>query len=132
MAALDTNVLVRYLVQDDANQFLAAQQLIEGAIAAGESLYVPITVALELEWVLRSRYSFGKDDVTAAFAALLSATELLFESETALEVALSLFRENKADLSDCVHVALAAQAGHSPLWTFDKAAAALLGARRLE
>lgn len=128
MPALDTNVLIRYLAQDDADQLQKAKELIGRCIAAGELLFVPVTVALELEWVLRSRFGFQKEAVTATFSDLLSSTELLFESETALEIALALYKDNAADFSDCVHVALAGQAGQAPLWTFDKAASELVGA----
>ena len=62
-------------------------------------------------------------------ASLLSATELRFESEQALEVALQMYRDGAADFADCLHVALAAQAAELPLWTFDRRAAAIGGAR---
>jgi predicted nucleic-acid-binding protein len=128
MAALDTNVLVRYLVADDARQFAAARRLIRRAVDAGETLFVPVTVVLELEWVLRSRCDFGKKGVIDTFALLLSCDELGFESENALEHALRLFADGAAHFSDCIHVALAAQHGEEPLWTFDKAAARIAGA----
>ena len=60
MPALDTNVLVRYLVQDDAAQFAAARRLIRRCVADDATLFVPVTVVLELEWVLRSSFGFGK------------------------------------------------------------------------
>ena len=55
--------------------------------------------------------------------------DLTFESETALEVALQLYREGSADFADCLHIALATQAGEQPLWTFDKGAAKVNGAQ---
>ena len=64
-------------------------------------------------------------------SSLFSAAELNFESERALEVALQLFRTGTADFADCVHIALAAQAGESPLWTFDRRAAKVSGARMM-
>ena len=131
MAALDTNVLVRFIVEDDAAQCAAAQALLGRFVAQGESLFVPVTVVLELEWVLRSRYGFAKADVLQALAALCSARELHFESERALEVALQLYREGAADFADALHVALTAQALAQPLWTFDKGAARLGGAQLL-
>ena len=131
MAALDTNVLVRYIVQDDAAQFAAAKRLISRCVGEGSTLFVPVTVVLELEWVLRSGFGFGKDDVLLTLSSLFSAAELVFESEQALEVALQLFRKGLADFADCLHVALATQAGEQPLWTFDKAAARISGARGL-
>ena len=131
MPALDTNVLVRYIVQDDAAQLAASKRLISRCVAEGSTLFVPVTVVLALEWVLRSGFAFGKDDVLMALSSLLSATELSFESERALEVALQLFRKSSADFADCLHVSLAAQAGEQPLWTFDKGAAKVSGAQLL-
>lgn len=131
MPALDTNVLVRYIVQDDAAQLAAAKRLITRCVAEGATLFVPVTVVLELEWVLRSSFEFGKDEVLMTLSRLFSAAELTLESERALEVALQLFRKGSADFADCVHVALAAQAGEQPLWTFDKGAAKVSGAQLL-
>ena len=131
MAALDTNVLVRLLVEDDAAQLAAARKLIRQCVSAGEALFVPITVALELEWVLRSSFGFDKVAVVATLSKLLSTFELAFESERSLELALMLYRDGPADFSDCLHTALASTAGESPLWTFDKAAAKAAGAKLL-
>ncbi len=131
MAALDANILVRFLVEDDASQLAAARKLITRCVNERESLYVPVTVSLELEWVLRSSFGFRKDAVITTLSQLLSSFELTFESEGALEVALTLYSQGGADYSDCLHVALAHVAGEQPLWTFDKAAAKLDGARLL-
>ncbi len=129
MAALDTNVLVRYIVQDDAAQLAAAKRLISRCVGEGLTLFVPVTVVLELEWVLRSSFEFGKNEVLLTLSSLFSAAELTFESERALEVALQLFRESSAEFADCLHIALVARAGEQPLWTFDKGAAKVSGAQ---
>jgi predicted nucleic-acid-binding protein len=131
MAALDTNILIRYLVQDDDQQLAAAKKLIRSALAAGETLFVPITVTLELEWVLRSNFKFTKEQITLTLSSLLSAAELSFESESAAEIALALYKKSNADYSDCVHIALAHIAGEGPLWTFDRAASKIDGAKLL-
>jgi predicted nucleic-acid-binding protein len=131
MPALDTNVLVRYVVADDVAQLAAAKRLISRCVAAGETLFIPVTVVLELEWVLRASFGFAKDDVMSTLSSLFSAVELSFQEERALEVALQLFREGSADFADCLHIALAAQAGEQPLWTFDKGAAKIHGASLL-
>jgi predicted nucleic-acid-binding protein len=122
---------VRYIVQDDPAQLASAKRLISRFVAEGATLFVPVTVVLELEWVLRSSFEFGKDDVLTTLSSLFSAAELTFESERALEVALQLFRKGSADFADCIHVALATQAGEQPLWTFDKSAAKVSGAQLL-
>ncbi len=129
MPALDTNVLVRYVVQDDETQLAAARRLIRKCVADGRPLFVPVTVALELEWVLRSNFGYAKDEVMEVMSSLFSAAELTFESERALEVALQLYREGSADFADCLHIALVAQAGEMSLWTFDKGAAKVGGAQ---
>jgi predicted nucleic-acid-binding protein len=131
MAALDTNVLVRFLVRDDARQGAAAQRLIRGAVDAGEALFVPVTVVLELEWVLRSSFGLPKPGVLQALFGLLGSFELVFESEGAVEAALGHYADSKADFADCLHAALALMAGEQPLWTFDKAAAKVDGAKLL-
>jgi predicted nucleic-acid-binding protein len=88
-------------------------------------LFVPITVMLELEWVLRSRYHFDKATVLGAFNALLEAQELEFEGEAALERALSLYRQSSADFADCLHAGQCGSAGRIPMMTFDETAARL-------
>jgi predicted nucleic-acid-binding protein len=131
MAALDTNVLVRYVVQDDSGQLATARRLIANCVAESRPLFVPVTVTLEFEWVLRSAYGFPKEDVLQVLSSLFSAAELSFESERALEVALHLYRESAADFADCLHIAAATEAGEQPLWTFDKGASRVVGAQLL-
>ena len=131
MAALDTNVLVRFLVQDDVAQGEAATRVIRTGIEAGSSLFVPVTVLLELEWVLRSAFGFQKASVLRALFRLLGSFELAFESESAVETVLVQYESGSADFADCLHVALAGQAGAQPLWTFDKAAGRVEGASLL-
>jgi predicted nucleic-acid-binding protein len=130
MPALDTNVLVRFLVRDDAAQAAAAADLIRRWLSQGRPPFVPVSVMLELEWVLRSAFGFGKDELVGALSKLLSARDMRFESEGALEMALATYQRERADFADCLHVALAAQAGEPPLWTFDRAAARLEGAQK--
>ncbi len=131
MAALDTNVLVRFLVEDDPAQLAAARRLIRRTVAAGETLFIPVTVVVELEWGLRANFRFAKADILRTMSQLLSSVELTFESEGAVEAALVQYQEGAADFSDCLHAGLAAAAGENPLWTFDRAAAKVAGARLL-
>jgi predicted nucleic-acid-binding protein len=131
VSALGTNVLVRFLVQDDARQGAVATRLIRSGVEAGGALFVPVTVVLELAWVLRSTFGFDKASVLQALFGLLRSFELSFESEVAVEAALDHYADNQADFADCLHAALAMVAGQGPLWTFDQAAAKLDGARLL-
>lgn len=129
MPALDTNALVRYVVQDDEVQVAAARRLIRKHVREQRTLFVPVTVALELEWVLRSNFGDSKGQTIEALSNLLSATELTFESERALELALKLYRKGSAGFADCLGIALAAQAGEQRLRAFDKSAVTVSGAQ---
>lgn len=131
MPSLDTNVLVRWLVEDDSAQAARAQSLFESAQVHRSPLFVPSTVMLELEWVLRSRYQFDKATVLGTFGALLETQELEFQAEAALEWALHLYRQGTADFADCLHTGLSASADRAPLLTFDEKAARLPNVERL-
>ncbi|MGI9286331.1 MAG: PIN domain-containing protein [Pseudomonadales bacterium] len=119
MPALDTNVLVRYLVADDNKQFQTAKSFIESAIV-NDSLFVPLSVSIELEWVLRARYGLDKAEVLHTFNQLLESREIQFQEETPLEVALSLYSDNNTDFADCLHIANAYSNDKLPLVTFDR------------
>ncbi len=86
---------------------------------------------LELEWVLRSNFGFDKAQIILTLSGLLTTSELSFESETAVEVAVELFRQHKADFSDCIYIALSHAAGMAPMWTFDRTASRVGGATLL-
>jgi predicted nucleic-acid-binding protein len=129
--ALDTNVLVRLLVGDDPDQTRVARAAVAQAARASDPLFVPLTVVLELEWVLRVSYRYSKDQVMAAISALLEARELEFHEEGSVERALHYYREGGADFAECLHLGCAATAARIPLWTFDRRAARLPDARAL-
>jgi predicted nucleic-acid-binding protein len=130
MPSLDTNVLVRLIVEDDAAQSAAALAAISAPVRRGQSLHVPVTVVLELEWVLRSRYRFDPAQIGQTLADLLSSADVALAEERAVEAALGRYRGGKAaNFADCLHAALAAESGHSPLLTFDTDAAKLAGVK---
>jgi predicted nucleic-acid-binding protein len=132
MAALDTNILVRWLTNDDVKQCVIVARLFDDAISKGVRLFVPVTVMLELEWVLRAKYHYDRQSVMTALNALLDVTELEFQTEPALEQALWLFKQTGArDFADCLHIALVSQAGQGPLLTFDDRASKVEGAQLL-
>lgn len=102
MASLDTNVLVRYLVADDRVQYEAAKAYIE-ALPPDEFLFIPTSVSIELEWVLRTVYKLDKSTVITTFNRLLETRELGFQDEPSIEVSLSLYADGNADFADCLH-----------------------------
>ncbi len=99
--SVDTPVLVRLVAQDDAQRALLVDRLMARHAKNGEMLLVPITVVLELEWVLRVKLGQGKSDFIQTMAALLTMIELSFESEDALEQALVDYQEGVADFPLC-------------------------------
>jgi predicted nucleic-acid-binding protein len=123
MAGVDTNVLVRWLVDDGPRQSKQVAALLKNCANNDEVLFVPVTVMLELEWVLRSRYGLEKSAVLQAMNALLETRELEFQLEPAIERALHAYRLGKADFADCLHSGLCAAEGRSPMLTFDAKAA---------
>lgn len=131
MPALDTNVLVRLIVEDDAGQLATAQRLLSRCAKQGCPLFVPVTVVLELEWVLSSRFGRSKQQVIEALDRLLAAPEFRLEAPTALEVALELYKTSNAEFADCLHIAMAGHRDRPPLWTFDRVASRVAGARLL-
>lgn len=131
MPALDTNVLVRYLVADDKKQFEIAKKYIEDA-STHEALFIPVSVSVELEWVLRSLYELNKAMIIDTFNRLLEVREIEFQDESAIEVTLSLYTDNNADFADCLHIASAQTKNRIPLVTFDRKASRIEGAILLE
>ena len=131
MPSIDTNVLVRLLAADDAKQAARARALMHRAAQVGESLFVPLTVVLELEWVLRSRYEYPKEQALSTLSSLLETRELEFQDEAAVEHALHFYRRSRVDFAECLHLGCAASAGQLPLMTFDRSAARVEGAKLL-
>jgi len=128
---LDTNVLVRLLVGDDLRQAARVEALARDCTQTGESLFVPLSVVLELEWVLRSRYRFPKEAVLAALVSLLETREIAFQEEATVERALFFYRSRTADFAECLHLGCALTHDQLPLLTFDQQAARLEGAELL-
>lgn len=127
MLGLDTNVLVRFLVQDDQAQFERAQKLIGRALRVGDGVLISLLVLLETEWVLRSRYGFSKDEITAAFSGLLDSAEVRFEDEHSIENALFTWKDSSADFADCLIGARHRALGCRATVSFDAKAAKLPG-----
>jgi predicted nucleic-acid-binding protein len=131
MRGLDTNVLVRVLLQDDRRQARAAEAAIDSALAAGEPLVVSLLTILETEWVLRTHGGLDKPAIIRTFETLLEARDLLIEDEEVLEQALYAFADSNADFADCLILARYLRFGCSSMLTFDTRAAKLAGAEQL-
>jgi predicted nucleic-acid-binding protein len=128
MLGLDTNVLVRLLIEDDPAQTRRARNLVDAAVAADEMVLVSLPVLLETEWVLRSRYEMQSESILGLFRAALETQELVFEDEAAVEEALFNWQDGLSGFSDCLIVAHNRQLGCRLTATFDARAARLPGA----
>ena len=116
MRALDTNVLVRFFV-DDADDAQAAKQRPAAVAALAERSFVSVTVLLELEWVMRGFYELPTRDISRALRALASVEHITLEDRDAVLVALDGF-DKGLDFADALHIARSARA--SGFATFDR------------
>ena len=130
MIALDTNVLVRFLVQDDPLQAQLATKVINQLTDDAQG-FVSREVLIELVWVLERAYRLGRTEIASALDGLLSATELNIEGSDEVAPALELYRNDGFGFADLMIAAAARRAGASELVTFDSKAARLPGVRLL-
>lgn len=121
MIALDTNVLVRFLVEDDAKQSAAAAAVVERAIADDETLFVSHLVLCELVWVLAGAYRVTRESIGRTVRELLRARHLLFARSDEISRALDSFEEGRGDFADYLIREHARAAGCDTVVTFDRA-----------
>lgn len=125
MIGLDSNVLVRYLTQDDPVQSKKANQVVEEALRAGESLYLNHVVLCEVNWVLARAYGYDRPELADVIDTILGAAQFEFEDKNSLWQALAGFRQSVADFADCLIAVKNAAAGCGATLTFDKRAGGL-------
>ena len=123
MIGLDTNVLVRYIVQDDPGQAAAAERLIEGRCTAQAPGYVSILVLVELVWVLTSAYDYEKAAVIPVIRQLLRTAEFTVEDRPTVWAALREFESGGADFADYLIAHRNRAHGCKRTCTFDSRAA---------
>lgn len=119
MIGLDTNVLVRYLVQDDAKQFQEASALLLGLEKQERSAYLSTVTLCETVWVLARAYKIDRAQIVALFARLLDTSLFVIEDKDAVREAVTLYRDGKGDFADYLVGIRARQAGSATLATFD-------------
>lgn len=121
MIALDTNVLVRFVVADDAAQAAQAKALVARVVGQGGSLYVSDVVLCEFVWVLQAAYRFSRATIAQTLARLLQTRSLSFRDTPALARAVESFSAGKGDFADYVVLAHARTVGCEGVATFDRA-----------
>ena len=123
MKALDTNILVRFLIGDDEKQAQIVYKLFKNAEIEKAELLVPFVVILELIWVLDSAYDITRTDILESISDLLLMPILKFEQRTTLQNFIFSAQQNNYDLSDLLIANSAKKQGCNTVITFDKKAA---------
>ena len=120
MIALDTNVLVRYLVEDDEKQTALAAALITRAIANDEALFIADVVVCETVWVLSISYDTSRTDIVGVLRKLFRARHLTFRAVDQLIRGLEAFEAGKGDFADYLIREQARAAECEAVATFDR------------
>ncbi|MFZ0314499.1 MAG: type II toxin-antitoxin system VapC family toxin [Candidatus Korobacteraceae bacterium] len=122
MIGLDTNVLVRYLVQDDAVQSAKATDLIERRLTERNPGFISVVAMVETVWVLERAYRLTDQEIAAAIERVLQADVFVVESEAEVFYAMVALKEKWGSFADALIVALGARADCSHTFTFDRRA----------
>jgi predicted nucleic-acid-binding protein len=122
MIGLDTNVLVRYIMQDDPKQSPKASALIE-SLNADNLGFITLVSIVELYWVLTSSYDLTGQQVKQALEVLLRTKQIIVDRADQVLRALRVFDDGKADFADCLIERTAVSAGCEQTMTFDVGAA---------
>ena len=122
MIGLDTNVLVRYLAQDDARQSAQAGKVMESFTAQSPG-FVSIVTLAETIWVLQDAYARSRNDIAALVEALLQTEGVVVQMPDVVWQALHRFESSRADFADHLIERMGSAAGCKATLTFDKSAA---------
>jgi predicted nucleic-acid-binding protein len=124
---LDTNVVIRYLTQDDAKQAALASRLFEHTLSVERPGFVSLITLCELAWVLAECYGADKARIRAVIEGLLASKQIVVEDTELVWKALRAWGKSSADFSDALMGQASAARGCERIFTFDKAAARLPG-----
>lgn len=131
MIGLDTNVLVRYLAQDDARQSAVATRFIERSLSSESPGFVPLAVLCELTWVLAECYGAERERLREVIEGLLSTKQLVVEQAEVVWKALRAWEGASAEFADALIGQVVAARGGGHTMTFDRGAARLPGFKLL-
>ncbi|MEO6066294.1 MAG: type II toxin-antitoxin system VapC family toxin [Lysobacterales bacterium] len=126
MIGLDTNVLVRYIVQDDSRQSPKSNALLESLTLEAPG-FVALVSVVELYWVLSDCYSLSREQVAKAIEGLLQTREIVVDRAERVAHALRIFRSGGGDFADCLIALEGFAAGCERILTFDRRAAKVVG-----
>ncbi|HLY44550.1 MAG TPA: type II toxin-antitoxin system VapC family toxin [Stellaceae bacterium] len=127
MIGLDSNIIVRYLTQDDPLQAAQAGEVIEQRLSEEEPGFISVVAMAEIVWTLTRFYRFPSARIVGALERILAVDILVIENEAEVFVAMSALRDGRDEFGDALIGALSAAAGCSRVLTFDRGALALPG-----
>jgi predicted nucleic-acid-binding protein len=131
MIGLDTNILVRYLTQDDPVQSRQATEILEQRLSEANPGFISVVAMVELVWVLDRAYRMAARQIAAAVERMLQTEVLVIEREQEVFAAMVAIRQGHGSFADALIAELGLQAGCSHTLTFDTKAARLPGFRLL-
>jgi predicted nucleic-acid-binding protein len=119
LKGLDTNVIVRYLVRDDEQQWQIADRYIAEVLQANEVCFINNVVLCEVVWVLKSRYKLSRTDLIDTIEAIMKGDIFRFENQEAIAWAIQQMKSGSADFSDYLITRLNQLAGCQETASFD-------------
>jgi predicted nucleic-acid-binding protein len=122
MIGLDTNVLIRYFVQDDEAQSALATKIIEETLSADNRGFISMITVVEISWVLLARYKIPKEELCDLLRMILETKQFAVENPDACYRALKTYQNGNGDFSDALIFCLSRDAGCLKMLTFDKKA----------
>ena len=131
MIGIDTNILVRFVTKDDDKQTKLAEHLLRTVCTRDNPGYINSAVLVEVIWVLKRFYGATKEKLIPLVEQLLIINQLELANRDAVEQALQLYKDSKAEFADCLILSLNLKAGCEVSYTFDKAASKLPTFNRL-
>lgn len=120
MNALDSNVLLRFLVRDAPAQSQAASRIVHGAIHTEQPLFISVPVLCETVWVLQRRYKLGRDVICSTITALLDSAAFELAYPEQVQDAVAFFERGRAGFADYLIGTLAQARGCDHTYTFDR------------
>ncbi|GAB4422049.1 MAG: type II toxin-antitoxin system VapC family toxin [Thermodesulfovibrionales bacterium] len=121
MKGLDTNVLIRYLVKDDAKQAKKASDIIKKITTSGESCFINRIVLCEMVWVLESAYGYSRKEIINVLDMMLRTKQFEIESKDIIRQALHDYRNGRGDFADYIVARVNQANGCDTTLTFDRA-----------
>ena len=127
MIGLDTNVLVRYLAQDDPVQSPRATEIVERQLTEAEPGFISVVAMVETVWVLHRAYGLADKEIAKTIERILQVDVLVVENEQEVFIAMIALKDGRASFADAMIASLAAKAGCSHTLTFDQKALRMPG-----